>query len=192
MFYVFDRKPLLAGRWVDDGPFIDDADFDVGLYIKKKDIDTPIEYTLKKIDKNSVDHGPYMPAYLRDAYPLFRTDLVAALQECGVSNIQVFDAIVHDPERGEDIETYKAVNIVGLISMLNMENSLATVHEGSALKNDELGDIFIDEQKAKGALMFRLAEATRAIIVHERIRDCLLDKGFGKDLEFFEPAEYAI
>lgn len=59
MYYELDRKPLLTGRWIAEGPYIEDIDFDVGQYINEKDVKTPIKYTLEKIDSNSEDHGPY-------------------------------------------------------------------------------------------------------------------------------------
>lgn len=191
MYYVFDRKPLLTGRWIDDGPFMKGIFFNRGQYIDEKNVASPIKYTLKKINKNSDDHGPYMPAYLRDAYPLFRDDLILAMRECGVDNLQAFDAIVHDSENGANYTNYKAVNIVGLMAVADMEKSVATVHEGPALIDVEFDKLVIDEKKARGAFMFRLAEATGTILVHERVRDCLLRKGFGKDLAFFEPGEVA-
>ena len=191
MYFVFDRKPLLQGRWIDDGPFVDDVDFDIGKFIQPDMVDGPLEYTLKKINPNSEDHGPYKPAYLRDAYPLFRLDLIDAMKKCGVDNIQAFDVIVMDPETGTAIDDYKAVNIVGLISAANMEESIATVHQNPPLIDVEFDELVIDEDKAKGALLFRLAESTGTIIVHKNVRDCLIEQGFDKDLAFFDPGEVA-
>lgn len=191
MYYVFNRKPLLTGRWIGEGPYIEDIDFDVGQYINEKDVKTPIKYTLEEINNNSEDHGPYLPAYMYDAYPLFREDLVTALRECGVDNLQVFNAIVHDSENGAKYTNYKAVNVVGLMAVADMEKSVATVHQGSALIDVEFDKLVIDEKKARGAFMFRLAEATSTILVHERVRDCLIRKGFDKDLAFFEPGDVA-
>ena len=192
MYYVFDRKALLAGRWINEGPFFDDIDFDIGVYIDAKKVKAPLKYSLMVIDENSEDHGICLPSYMYDAYPLFRDDLVAALRECGIDNLQVFDAVVHDPESGKNILNYKAVNIVGLVSAANMEKSDATVHQEPALIDVEFDKLVIDPNTAKNLLIFRLAEATGTIIVHKRLRDCLVNKGFDKDLEFYEPDEVAI
>lgn len=192
MYYVFDRKPLLTGRWIDDGPYIEDVDFDVGQYVDETDVPTPIKYTLKKINQNSDDHGLYMPAYLRDAYPLFRDDLILAMRECGVDNLQAFDAVLHDPENGTNYTNYKAVNIVGLMAVADMQKSVATAHTSPALIDVEFDKLVIDEKKARGAFLFRLAQATGTILVHDRVRDCLIRKGFDKDLAFFEPSEVAV
>lgn len=192
MYYVFDRKPLLTGRWIDDGPFVSGISFGIGQYLDSSSVPVPLKYELKRISKYSEDHGPYQPAFLYDAYPLFRDDLVAALKDCGVNNIQVFDALVHDPETGEDLRNYKAVNIIGAVAAADMAKSDAIVHSGPALFDVEFDKLVIDPTRARNLPMFRLAEATGTILVHERVRDCLIKKGFDKDLEFFEPGEVAI
>lgn len=192
MYYVFDRKPMLTGRWIDDGPFLDGVYLDRGQRIEDGSVESPFEYILKKINPYSEDHGPYLPAYLRDAYPLFRVDLINALKECGVDNLQVFDVKVLDPETGDYLENYRAVNIVGLMAVADMEQSDATVHHNPPLLDVEFDNLVIDESKAKGILMFRLAEASGTIMVHENVRDCLIAKGFDKDISFFEPSEVAI
>jgi hypothetical protein len=84
------------------------------------------------------------------------------------------------------------VNIVGLIMAADMEKSVSTVHQGSALIDVEFDQLVIDAEKARGTLMFRLAEATGTIVVHESVRNCLLQNGFDKDLAFFEPGEVAV
>jgi hypothetical protein len=48
-----------------------------------------------------------------------------------------------------------------------------------------------DEKKARGALIFRLAESVNAILVHERLRDHLIANGF-RNLEFLEPTDVAL
>jgi hypothetical protein len=48
-----------------------------------------------------------------------------------------------------------------------------------------------DKQLTKGIKMFRLAESTNAILVHETLRDCLLAKGFGSDIAFYDLKEAA-
>ena len=40
--------------------------------------------------------------------------------------------------------------------------------------------------------MFRLAESTNAILVHESLRDALLEKGFGSDVAFYDLTEVAL
>ena len=50
----------------------------------------------------------------------------------------------------------------------------------------------VDETATKGIQMFRLAESTNAILVHEELRDVLLEKGFGSDIAFYDFGEAAI
>lgn len=40
--------------------------------------------------------------------------------------------------------------------------------------------------------MFRLAESTNAILVHESLRDALIAKGFGDDIAFYDLKEAAL
>lgn len=192
MYYVLDRKPSLKGRWIDDGPFVKDLFFNRGEYIDGRLITRPLEYTLKKINKNSEEHGEYLPAYLRDTYSLFREDLVFAINKCGANNLQSFDAILHDPETGENITKYKSVNIIGLVAAADMKNSDAMIHTAPALIDVQFDKLVLDPDKTNNLLIFRLAEAAGTIIVHERLKICLLENGFSKDLGFFEPSEVAI
>lgn len=50
----------------------------------------------------------------------------------------------------------------------------------------------VDEYKTKGIKMFRLAESTNAILVHESLRDALIAKGFGDDIAFYDLKEAAL
>src|SRR5205809_3545758 len=58
--------------------------------------------------------GPLRPMYKADA-PLMREDLLKALAEAGVDNLQPFPALLRDPTSGEEHSNYKAVNVVGVI-----------------------------------------------------------------------------
>jgi len=98
---------------------------------------------------------------------MFRNDLVDALISCGVDNLQVFPAIIHDPENGKHYDNYSAVNIVGLVAVADLA------------------------QTAVSMLIFRLEESTKTIIVANKIKDGLTGKGFDKDLDFYSPGEVA-
>lgn len=87
---------------------------------------------------------------------------------------------------------WKAVNILGLVAAADMQKSIATVHDGIPLIDVDFDELVIDEKKTKGIKMFRLAESTNAILVHESLRDALIEKGFGEDLAFYDLKEAAI
>jgi len=46
--------------------------------------------------------------------------------------------------------------------------------------------------KTKDIQMFRLAESSNAILVHEELRDALQEKGFDTDITFYDLKEAAI
>lgn len=127
-----------------------------------------------------------MPSYLEAAAPLFRDDLIAALRAFGVNNFEAYNVAIFDPDNGQTYTNYKAINIIGLIAAADMDKSNATVHpNGPPLGDVDFDGLVIDETKTHGEWFFRLAESTNAIIVHKRVRDYLLEKGFN-DLVFYE------
>lgn len=119
---------------------------------------------------------PNYPGKLKPMYQttilLMRDDLVQALEEAGVDNLEKFPAVVRDETKSEEHTTYKAVNIVGLIACADMEGSKLMDDEDEPGEVDvNFDSLVIDEKKAGGALLFRLAESVNAIIVHRSVRD---------------------
>jgi hypothetical protein len=118
---------------------------------------------------------------------LLMTDpLVDALKEAGVDNLDTYQAVIRDPKSNRTWTNYKAVNIIGVVSCADMAKSNTTAPA------DELIDVpfeglAIDDMRAGGALMFRLAEAVGGIVVHEKVRAHLQQAGFN-DLRFHDPA----
>lgn len=194
MYYVFDRSSK-PGRWIKgrlgDIPGIDWSLWRSGSRLPQAP-PAPLRFTLKPFSPNASDQSPHLPAYLGAACPLFTDALLAALRECGVSNLDAYHCAITDPDDGTVYTHYKAVNLVGLIAAADMARSNATVHPGGPpLIDVDFDGLVIDERKAGGNLMFRLAESTNAIIVHQRVRDYLLSAGFD-DLEFHEPGNVAL
>lgn len=189
MYYVFERntKPR---RWIDDEPFITGVSFLRGTMITKA-VPTPLEYTLKHLNSSAENQSPYLPATLGTRIPLFRNDLVTSLMDCGVNNLDLYDSVIKDPDNGQLITAYKAVNIIGLISAADMSKSSATIHGGTALIDVDFDTLSVDTTKAQGALMFRLAESITTVLVHQRVRNHLISCGFD-DLAFYEPGEVAL
>lgn len=190
-YFLFDRNSE-PGRWIDewegdDEPFINWFPWLKGSYIPKTQvIPDPIKFSLKKQSPWASDHGSHMPSYLEAAAPLFRDDLIAALRAFGVNNFEAYNVAIFDPDNGQTYTNYKAINIIGLIAAADMDKSNATVHpNGLPLGDVDFDGLVIDETKTHGEWFFRLAESTNAIIVHKRVRDYLLEKGFN-DLVFYE------
>jgi hypothetical protein len=124
--------------------------------------------------------------------PLFRDDLIAEMRSAGVDNLECFNVSILDPDDGRTHSNYKAVNILGLIAAADMARSEATIHPGGPPVIDvDFDSLVVDESRTHGALIFRLAESTNAILAHQRLRDHLVAKGFD-DLAFYDPGEVAL
>lgn len=191
MYYVLDRFGALHPcRWVDDYPYIEGVNFREGSRFTVP-IPQPLEFTLEPLDPHASDHGPEIPEYLKGKIPLFRNDLIAAMKAAGVDNLDLYDAVIIDPDDGKRHTDHKAVNIIGAISVADMSKSKATVHPGGPVIDVDFDDLVVDDKKARGALIFRLAESVNAILVHERLRDHLIANGF-RNLEFLEPSDVAL
>lgn len=191
MYYVLDRFGALHPcRWVAKYPYIEGANFREGARFTVP-IPQPLEITLKPLNPDADDHGPEIPDYLKGKIPLFRNDFIEALKKGGVDNLDLYDAVIIDPDDGKRHTTHKAVNIIGALSVADMGKSEATVHPGGPVIDVDFDSLVVDEKRARGALMFRLAESVNAILVHERLRDHLIASGFN-DLEFLEPSDVAL
>ena len=196
-YYLFDRNSD-PGRWIDESqgtnkPVVDWFYWRVGSLIPENEkIPDPITFNLKPQSKWASDHGPHMPSYLRAAAPIFSDELLEALRDCGVDNLVTYPCEITDPDNGHVYTNYKSVNIIGLLSAADMQKSNATVHpNGPAMYDVDFDGLVIDPSRTMGQLMFRLAESTNAIIVHQQVKDFLLDRGF-TDLAFYETEKVAL
>ena len=125
----------------------------------------PLEFELL------VDSGQWMPAFFASGIPLMRVDLITALEEAGVSNLDCYDARIVDPRDGRVFTDYRAVNVIGVIASADMEQSQYDRSNPSRLIDVDFNSLALNESKAGGQLLFRLAECVTAIVVHQRVRD---------------------
>lgn len=188
MYYVLERYGAKHPcRWIARWPFVRDADFDLGTRISVP-VPNPLVFPLKPLNPGAKDHGPEMPELFDGTVPVFRDDLIEALAGVGVDNVDYYPAEVREPDGSRIYRNYKAANIVGLVSAADMAKSRATVRPGGPVIDVEFDELVLDSGKARGALIFRLAEATGSIFVHRKVRDHLRASGFDK-LEFLEPGD---
>lgn len=122
-------------------------------------------------------------------YPLMRVDLLEALESCSVDNLQTFPAVVHDRNTGAVLQNYRAVNIVGVVSAADPDQSQRSAMSDSTMIDASYDSLAIDERKAGGLLLFRLAESVNAVIAHARVRDYVAPRVPG--IEFLEPSEWS-
>ncbi len=145
-------SPDLPGTWM------------LGRKLTMK-VPTPLHYEL---DPNR----PGNPAVLYDekSIPIMRDDLVDALQHAGVDNLELFDAVVSDPNTGQSYTNYKAFNVLGLVACADMGASEFMGTSESEMLDVDFDALVIDEKKAGDLLLFRLAENISAIIVDDTVR----------------------
>ena len=176
-------------RWMDTVPYIEDVSFMEGTKITNP-VPDPVMCELETLNPDASDHGPLLPAVLNTfSEPLFRDDFIEALRTAGVDNFDLYNTAVRDPDNGQTYTNYKLFNLLGVIAAADMKKSKAT-YTGPPLIDVAFDELVVDPLKAGGLLMFRLAEATATILVHEAVRDSL--GGKFDDLEFYSPGEVAI
>ena len=145
----------------------------------------PVEYKV----------NPDYPGNLRAMYQLaalaMSDDLLAAIQGCGVDNLQVFDAVLRDPVKKITNTNYKAVNILGLVSLADPAKSKLMHEESLTGMDHDYESLAFDKGKMKNdLLMFRLAESVNAIVVHEKVKRAI-EKAQIPGMVFFESGEWS-
>ena len=119
--------------------------------------------------------GILLPMYHKGVL-LMSDALIAALQSAGVSNLEPFSAVLVDEASQREYTNYKLVNIIGVIAAADLTQSVYTAH-GAPLFDVDFDSLVIDESKALGGLMFRLAENVSGIVVHESVKNAVLKAG---------------
>jgi hypothetical protein len=167
------------GSW----PHFEGVNWNLGRYVDKK-IPTPIVVEL--------DHqfpGLMMPMF-DSGVLLFSDEMISALHKAGVDNFQCFDALVKDTVNNLVYDNYKVINILGVVAVANLANSNYESHgNDEALIDTDFDSLVIDEKKARGLLMFRLAESVNGIVIHEDVKKVLEQNGI-KHLDFVLPEEW--
>jgi hypothetical protein len=166
-------EPEVHGNWM------------LGRFVNERTVPQPLKYILDP------DYGGNPKAmYASKANPVMRDDLIQVLTSSGVNNIQYFDAILVDPESGTEYTNYKAFNIVGLVSAVDMKNSELMGTSESTIGDLDFHSLVIDEMRTSGLMLFRLAENISAIIVHENVKTAIEKSGI-PGFVFYGPGEWS-
>lgn len=189
MYYLLE-SPEYPCRWMGDTPYHPDLKWRLGAK-HTHPVPQPLEFTLDPLNPQSYEQGPRLPPYFLEGIPLFRDDLLEAMQRGGANNLDAYEAIIIDPDNDTRITGYKAVNILGLIAAADINKSQAHINPGGALLDVDFDSLVVDESKTLGALIFRLLESNNAILVHERLVEHLRQSGF-RDVTFLDPKECAL
>jgi hypothetical protein len=148
-------------------------DFSTGPWFTGQPVSNAIAGPLRYVIDPEYE-GQVMPLY-ECAYPLFRDDLLAVLVKSGVDNLQLFDAIVEDPQRGLVYTHFKAVNIIGCVAMADLARSTTHGTRPVRLIATDFASLTLDHAAAPEILLCRLAEAVSAVVVHDRVRQAIED-----------------
>jgi hypothetical protein len=148
----------------------------------ERNVPTPIEIEFETYDGYD---GP--PRELIDVgVSLMSARLADAILSAGVDNLELFPATLRNKANGATFE-YRAFKLIGLVAAADLGASEASSYRGTAPYSFK--KLALDEKKAHGLLMFRLAENTAALVAHERVRDAILSRGIDT-LEFLKPEEW--
>jgi hypothetical protein len=135
---------------------------------------TPLRFAMEvDDDEDGNPVAPALPAFISEGC-LMRDDLLAAIDGAGASNLERFPAVILSPDTGEEISSYRVVNILGLVACASVEES----------RTEPLADgyffheLVLDPAKVGDRLLFRLAESPSEIIVHEQLAEAIRAGGF--------------
>jgi len=145
----------------------------------------PIEI---RFDRFRGYEGP--PVELLDlGIPIMSRRMADALTEAGVDNLELFPAKLVHPGSGEAYE-YRAYNVIGLVAAADLDKSEWSSYDGRPVMDTSFESLVLDESKVGTQLLFRLAENVNALMIHERVRDHLTEKGIDT-LEFIAPEDWS-
>ena len=140
-----------------------------------------------------VDLNPEFPGMLMPMFDkgilLFTEQMLRSVRAAGVDNLDVYDAVLRDPNSGTTYDTHKAINIIGTIAAADLDQSVWEAPSGTPLVDTDFDSLSIDERRTRGARMFRLAECVTAIVIHERVKNQLVHDGIPY-LDFVEPRDF--
>lgn len=155
----------------------------------KLTVPVPLEYALEKDDDEPFFNLKMM--YDSEPVPIMHHSMVQALQAAGVNNLELFPARLTDPNTGKVHEDYQAFNVVGLVSAADLEEStLMDESAPPAMLDTDFDSLVIDEKKIMGFRLFRLAESCSAIVVSEKVKKAVEERGI-PGIVFYGPGEWS-
>lgn len=129
------------------------------------------------------------PVMVNSTILVMHTALVEALRRAGADNFDAYATILDDPAHGRRWEGYAAVNIIGAVAAADLARSRYRAFGGTPFVDVDFDSLVIDEARARGLRLFRLAECVSAVVVHEQVKAALLAAGFDT-LTFVPPSEW--
>ncbi len=117
------------------------------------------------------------------------TGFAEALAQCGVDNLDLYDAVLRSEDGSVEYGGYKAFNLVGIRKAADLEATVFNDPPGTRMVDASIESLAIDPDKAGGVLMFRLAEYVGAVVVHRKVKEFIEARDF-PGIVFREPSAF--
>jgi hypothetical protein len=181
-YYVMSCEGVFPGTTIGTEPALPRGAWMTGQLITYP-VPEPLVYALDP------DYPGLLQPMYKAAAPLMRDDLCTALGDAGVDNLQLFSAVLRDTQ-GVEHQSFKAVNIVGVVSAADLAQSTMMGTTDSTLIDADFHALVFKKSAPKDLLLFRLAEAVNAIVVHERVRRVIEERAI-PGMTFFSSGEWS-
>lgn len=112
-----------------------------------------------------------------DAPPVMSKRLYEALLAIGVDNMQAFDAYIEADDGSRRIDGYKAVNVIGVVSLASAKTKFSADYP-SRIIDAQIDEMNPDTERAQGLDIFRLAESLGQLVVSARVKESLEKREF--------------
>lgn len=161
--------PLPLPFWLDGEPL----DFPV----------PPLEFSFTR------DPGASWIDYITaSSIPLLSDRMRAALEGCGVDNIDYYPASVRDTKSGER-RTYHAANVIGLVECVDRACSKFIPFDETSILIDSFDRLVLNEAKIDSFKLFRAAEHCLLLLADGSVKTRLEAAGL-HGLLFIEPEQW--
>lgn len=179
-------------RWIanEPDPYVPGLRWHRGVPMDPKIMPHPYTCRLKEMRASDWDDGPYLPECFTTKALLLTHHLYEIMLDEGASNMEAWPAALLEPDGSATYTNYKAINLLGLIAAADLKKSIYTEHQGGPRIDVDFDQLVIDDKKAAGTLIFRLAESSNVILVHDRLKRRLEKEGF-VNLWFEKPGDIA-
>jgi hypothetical protein len=167
LYYQISPSTLSDYSVTDEPELPGDIEFIDGTKIDEP-LPNPLEFTVDYPSRGELPH------FVGMTIPVMSDSLVKVFRSAGVENFQTFPAVLRNPEIGEEWGGYWAFNVIGLIAAANLEKSKADTimegdSEGVAVPLLGFHTLVLDKKKTRNSAMFRLAESSSILLVHDRV-----------------------
>ena len=144
----------------------------------------PVEINV--VPYGGFDGGP--DEFKDENVPLMSKRLKETIEAAGVDNVNFYPVTLRNSETQETYD-YFAFNLIGLVDAVDMGASTITSHDGDFIGDSAVTDLSVDNNGARGLLMFRLKQKFSVILVHRRIKEAIERVGI-PSVKFIAPEDF--